>query len=283
MVLHHILHDERFHADDLVLINQLAGRLVQMVHPHVLDPLVDSRQLATKFYYPLGLLICGLVPPMAQFPLDSFDLPPHAPVRLHVGVLLAITVHHQRLDAEINPNHFVSCWQWLDFFLDHERAVVLPCLVLGDSAVRDYLFDFSVDYAFDAFLELRDGQFAVHQLNVLWYTERLLIVFVLELRKLRPPLKEVVVRRLQVFDGLLQGLAVHFGQPRQGLLEFGQVFAVLEVAVAFAVIEVLLLSLCEEVVVEVSGAAKVFGKQCSLFSGRSKPKPVCVLYTHELM
>jgi hypothetical protein len=27
----------------------------------------------------------------------------------------------------------------------------------------------------------------------------------------------------------------------------------------------------------------MFGEQYSLFSGRAKPKPVCVLYTHELM
>jgi hypothetical protein len=27
----------------------------------------------------------------------------------------------------------------------------------------------------------------------------------------------------------------------------------------------------------------VFGEQCLLFNGRSKPKPVCVLYAHALM
>ena len=268
MVLHHVLRGERFHADDLVLVNQLSGRLVQMVHPHVLNLLVDSRQLATKFHYPLGLLICCLVPPVAQFPLDFLDLPLHRAVRLHVGILDTIAVNYQRLDTEINSYHLVGLRQCLDLLLHHQRAVVLSRLVLGDRAVRYVLFDFPVNYALDAFLELRDGQFAVHQLDVLWYTEGLLVVLGLELRELRPALKEVVVRRLQVLDSLLQGLAVYFGQPRQGLLEFGQVFAVFEVSVALAVVEVLLLSLGEEVVVEVAGAAKVLGEQYSLFSGR---------------
>jgi hypothetical protein len=61
-------------------------------------------------------------------------------------------------------------------------------------------------------------------------------VFVLELREFSSAIKEVVVCCLQVFDGLLQGLAIDFGEPFQCLLEFGQVFAVLEVAVAFPVV-----------------------------------------------
>ena len=92
-------------------------------------------------------------------------------------------------------------------------------------------------------------------------------MFVLILRELGSALKEVVVSCLQVLDGLLQGLAIDFGEPFECLLEFGQVFAVFEVAVALSVVEVLLLSLSEEVVVEVACAAKVFGEQCSLFSG----------------
>ena len=46
-------------------------------------------------------------------------------------------------------------------------------------------------------------------------------MFVLEFRELGSALKEVVVRCLQVFDGLLQGLAIDFGEPVQCLLEFG--------------------------------------------------------------
>lgn len=236
MVLHHVLHGKSFHADDLVFVNQFSGRLMQVIRPDILDLLVDSRQLVTKFHNPLGLLICCLVPPVAQLPLDFLDLPLQRPIRLDVGILVTITIDYQRLDAEINADHLVGVRQCFDFLLDQQRAVVLSCLVLGDGAVRDFLFNFSVDYTLDAFFELRDGQLAVHQLDVLRHTEALLVVFVLELRELGSALKEVVVCCLQVFDGLLQGLAIHFGQPFQCLLEFGQVFAVLEVAVAFPVV-----------------------------------------------
>lgn len=283
VVLHHILDSKRLHADDLVFINQLAGRLMQIVLPYVFDPLVYSRQLATKFLDTSGLLVGSLVPPVTEFSLYSFYLSPERAVRLDVSVLVAVAVHHQRLDTKVYAYLALDLLEWLDFLLYHQGAVVLTTLVPADRAVRDFFWYVTMYLALDAFLELRDGQLAVHQLDVLWHTEGLLIVLGLERRELCPALKEVVVRRLQVLDGVLEALAVHFTEPCQHLLQLGQVVAVLEEAVALAVMEVLFLPLGEEVVVQVSCAAKVLGEQDTLFLVRVEPKPVCVFYTHILM
>ncbi len=120
VVLHHVLHRQRLHHDDLVLVNQFLGGLVDVIAPHVLDLLVDFGELQTKFLNASGLLVGCLVSPLAEFPLNLLDLPLHAPVRLDVGVLLAVAVHDQGLDAEINPDFLLAFRQLLNFLLDQQ-------------------------------------------------------------------------------------------------------------------------------------------------------------------
>jgi len=283
MVLHHVLDSECFQINDLVFVNQFLGRLVQMVLPNVLDPLVYSCQLHTKFLDPFRLLISRLLLTFAELPLHTLQLSLQRPVRLDVGILLIITVYDQRLDAEIDTDFLIYWLVMFDLFLDQECTVILSTLVFGDRAIRDFLLDFTMDDALDAFQELRDDELAVYQSDVLWYTEALLTVLVLEGRELCSLFKEVTVGGIEVLDGVLQALAVYFFEPSDGLLQLGQFFAVTDEVIAPTSGEVFLFASCEKVVVEVSAATKVFGKQCLLFSGWSKTKPICVIYSHELI
>lgn len=260
VVLHHILDSKSFQIDDLVFVNQFLGRLMQMVLPNVLDLLVYSRQLDTKFLDTHRLLVGTLVPPLAQLPLNSLEFLPQSPVRLDVLVLLTVTIHHQGLDAEINPDFLLDWLVLFDLFLDHQRAVVLSCLVFGNGAERDFFLDRLVYHALDAFQELRHDQFAIYQLDVLRYTEALLIMLALELRELGTLLKEITVCRIEVLDGLLQGLAAYLGQPSDRLLQRRQFFAVTDEVVATSSSQVFLFASCEEVVVQVTCAAEVFGE-----------------------
>lgn len=151
MVLHHVLHRQRLHMNDLVFVNQFLGGLVDMIAPHILDLLVDFDEFQTKFLDTLGLLICGLVSPLAEFPLDLLDLFLHAPIRLDVSVFLTIAVHDQSLDAEINTNLVLALRKLLDVLLNQQRAEVLTALILGDGAERDFFLHFTVQNNRDAF------------------------------------------------------------------------------------------------------------------------------------
>ena len=242
---------------------------MQMVLPNVLDPLVYSRQLHTKFLDPFRLIISRLLPTLAELPLHPLQLVLQRPVRLDVGVFLAVTVHDQGLDAEINTDFVLALWHLFNVFLDQQRAVVLTALVLGDGAERDFFLHFTVQDNRDAFQELRHDQFVAFDPDVLRDAERLLAVLVLELRECRTFLVEVAVGGIEVLNDLLERLRTDFGEPRRCLLQLGQFFAVTDEVVAASGREVFFFASCEEVVVQAATAPKVFGEQYLLFNGWS--------------
>src|SRR5579859_5881834 len=181
MVLHHVLDSKSFYVNDLVLVNQLACGLMQVITPYVSDLLVYSCQLMTKFHYLVGLFVRCLVLPPVKFPLHSLYLPLERAIRLNIGILLPITINNQRFDAKVYTNFLFYFFEWLDFLFNHQRAVILSCLVLSNSTIRYFLWHFTMNDTLDSFLELRYRQLAINQFDVLWYTESLLVMFDLEL------------------------------------------------------------------------------------------------------
>ncbi len=159
----------------------------------------------------------------------------------------------------------------------------MPCLIFGDCAVRDFFLHFTVQDNRDTFQELRHHQPVIPDLDVLWYTERLLAVLVLELREGGTFLVEVAVSGVEVLDNLLERLRADFREPRQCLLEFGEFFAVTGVVGGSSGAEVFLFTASEEVVVEVAATAEVLGEQHLLILRGIEPELVRILYAHELM
>lgn len=282
MVLHHVFDRQRLHADNLVFVNQLASRLVQVVRPDILDTLMEFCQSQPYSLDVLRLLIRRLVSSVAQLTLNTLDLFPDRPVRFDVGVLDTIAVHNQCLDTKINANYLLVLRKRFDVLLDQQHTMILPTLVFCDRAVRDFFWYISVEYHLNAFQELWDNQFAVFDACVLWYTEGLLAVLVLERRELGTLLKKVAVGSIEVLDSVLQGLAVHFGQPSECFLEFSEFLAIFGEVIVSSGCEVFVLSSGEEIIVQVASAAEVFGKEFLLWHGREQSEPVCVLYTHAI-
>lgn len=268
VVFHHVLHRQRLHMNDLVFVNQFLSGLVDVIASHIFDLLVDFGEFQTKFLDTLGLLVCCLVSPFAEFPLNLFDFMLQSTIRLDIDVFFAIAVYDQGLDTKINTDFLLTLRQLLNLLINQQRTKVLTTFVLGDCAERDFFFDFSVEDNRDTFQELRYDQFVAFDPYVLWDAEGLFAVFVLELRERCSFLIEVSVGGIEVLDGLLERLRANFREPRCCFLEFGEFFAIFDVVVGTTCGEVFLFTSCKKVVVEVACAAKVFGEQCSLVSGR---------------
>ncbi len=98
----------------------------------------------------------------------------------------------------------------------------------------------------------------------------------LELREVSSACEEVVVSGVELLDGELEALRVHFLHPRQGLLQFGQYLAVPVVVAGLLLGQVLFLAGGEEVVVDVPDRPEVLGEQRSLGAVGIQPHPVSV-------
>jgi len=217
--------------NDLVFVNQFLSGLVDVIASHIFDLLVDFGEFQTKFLDTLGLLICCVVSPLTEFPLNFLDLPLHRAVRFNVGVFFAVAVYDQGFDTKINTDFLFAFRQLLDLLINQQRTKVLTALVLGDRTERYFFFDFPMENNRDAFQELRDDQFVALDPYVLWDAEGLFAVFVLELRERCSFIIEVSVSSIEIFDGLLERLRADFREPRCCLLEFGEFLAIFDVIV----------------------------------------------------
>lgn len=237
MVFHHTLHVQRLQVHRLVLTDDLGRRLVQVVAPDVLDFQVHPSQF-----------LLGSLPVLAPFlfagqsPLSHLDPAAQTAIRLGVFVSRTITTSSQRLDAKIDTDFGIDHRKNRNVPLHGDADVILPRLVPTNGTELDLALDFTVFDHPNAFEELRDDQFVLDHLDVLWDTERLVGVLRLEDRELAPASEEVVVPGVETLERELEALRVHFLHPRQGLLQPGQVFAVPVVVTGFLRREVLVLA-----------------------------------------
>lgn len=212
VVLHHPLHVQVFHADDIGTANDGRGGLVQEIGTAGGDMGVQLGDADPLFRAPLAALLHPRQPPLLPLEVAQASLEV-----ARVAGLVAGAGDRNVADAEVNAHRLPGGRHRLDEFLATERHEVAPAGVLADRrhlrrAVR-YPRPADLERAQLGQLEQRPGRVGSRHLPLVeLIPNRLLVVSALETRELGAALKEILERLVLIDQRLGQAPARAFFQ-----------------------------------------------------------------------
>ncbi len=261
-VFNHVLHGKVFSANHLVLVNQFAGQLVQVIQPAIGDFGVNTGYLELCL---LPVLATELLLGETTLVLGKLG----GVFRRMAGIagFETVTGDEQILDAYIDADLFIIDWQQHRLKFAQAGHEVAPGLILGNGngswIAWQWLAPLDVEWIF----ALGKRQLSVFVMERGLYKSRFLSVFFgFKRRVFRPAFKEVFERGLLVSQALLQRNAGYFIEKSQ----FRSFFNLGQLGVSANVTDLLLglivgiRSVTKDVIVDKAHTTKRLGKQFCL-------------------
>ena len=166
--------------------------------------------------------------------------------------------------------------------------MILTRWIFANRAGLDFAFYLSVKLTLDTFLELREGQLAIDDFDILRCGERLFSSLAVELRELGSASEEIVVGGFKATQGKLKRLRIGFFQPHKLLLQFGEFLGLVVVVqrlllgICFLVFQIVCDAFSKEAVVNETMATEVLGEKNRLLLIGVNPEFVSIIYGCQL-
>jgi hypothetical protein len=279
-VFNHVLHGKVFSANHLVLVNQFAGQLVQVIQPAIryfgvntgylelcLLPVLASEFLLGKTALVFGEF-SGVFHRMAG--IAGFE---------------AVTGDEQILDAYIDANLFIIDRQQCRLKFAQAGHEVAPGLILGNGNGSRIAWQRSAPLDIKRIFALRQRQLTISVIEGALYKSRFLSVFFgFKHRVFRPAFKEVFERGLLVSQALLQRNAGYFIEKSKLrlLFDLGQLGIGANVTDFLFGLIVRIRSVSQDVIVNKAHTTKRLGKQFCLLGVWIESVLVCAFNFHGL-
>lgn len=277
-VFNHVLYSKVFSANNLVLVNQFAGQLVQVIRPAIGDFGVNTGHLKLR-----------LMPVLAA----EFFLGKTALVFGKLGGVFSrmagiagfetVTGDEQILDTYVNADLSIIDRQQHRLKLTQAGHEVAPGLIFGNGNGRRIAWQRTTPLDIKRIFALRQRQLSVSIAeSAIGKFGALLVFFGFKDRVFSSAFKKVLERRLLVPQALLQRDAGNFIEKSKLrlLFDLGQLGVSANIIDLFLILIISIRSVSKDVIINKAHAAKCLGKQFSLLGVWIESVFVCAFNFH---
>src|SRR6266487_340194 len=282
VVLYHVLDLQTLHAYDLVLTYDVSREFVLVVPSPISNLSMYLSNLVTGFG---SILRAFLLPGLSALCLSKFLLIFGKELGIAVGI--PITGNNHALESQVKPNLLVHHRERLDIFFQQERDKIAVRTICGDGDRRGFspLGQGATQYTSERFTHLGEGERSSIPLKGrAGIGGRLLSMFLVELRILCTPLKEMTKSCIQMTQGLLQGNRRNVIEPYMVslFLEGGQALCCSLIVQALTILVGGIGSLSQGPVIDIAATPEGTGKDVYLLSSWVYSVLVGFLLLHSL-